>query len=268
MKKKPKKNKQTKKHCQSTGNLTTWCRINFAEKSVALRGHLKSSHIADKRKNFHMALYPLPPSSNESVIDNGRNIWQLAMHIILVLPHNLPNNVVWLADGRFPEGPASIAKWTRRQNLEQTKKPTISTFFSFHARSKTGGRCRSTAWNWSECLSLTFLCLQLSKANRYLRWIDCSRMPATPIPSFFAWICFPFQDHTMTGLRFALICKGHSALGWGLCLFFFHCRSHNESGLNPLPSIWKFFRLSAMCELLRRPLTFRNGWLCFKLTQG
>ena len=26
-----------------------------------LRGHLKSSHIADKRKNFHMALYPLPP---------------------------------------------------------------------------------------------------------------------------------------------------------------------------------------------------------------
>ena len=39
-----------------------------------LRGHLKSSHIADKRKNFHMALYPLPPSSSESVIDNGRNV--------------------------------------------------------------------------------------------------------------------------------------------------------------------------------------------------
>ena len=55
-----------------------------------LRGHLKSSHIADKRKNFHMALYPLPPSSNESVIDNGSIVWQMAMHIILVLPNNLP----------------------------------------------------------------------------------------------------------------------------------------------------------------------------------
>ena len=45
-------------------------------KWATLRGHLKSSHIADKRKNFHMALYiyPLPPSSNESVTDNGRNI--------------------------------------------------------------------------------------------------------------------------------------------------------------------------------------------------
>ena len=26
-----------------------------------------------------MALYPLPPSSNESVIDNGRNVCQLAL---------------------------------------------------------------------------------------------------------------------------------------------------------------------------------------------
>ena len=44
-----------------------------------IRGHLKSSHIADKRKSFHMALYPLPPSSNESVIDNGRNVRQIAL---------------------------------------------------------------------------------------------------------------------------------------------------------------------------------------------
>ena len=41
---------------------------------VHFRGHLKSSHIADKRKNFHMALYPLPPDSNESLIDNGRSV--------------------------------------------------------------------------------------------------------------------------------------------------------------------------------------------------
>ena len=53
-------------------------RLNGVENVLSpLRGHLKSSHIADKRKNFHMALYPLPPSSNESVIDNGRNVWQM-----------------------------------------------------------------------------------------------------------------------------------------------------------------------------------------------
>ena len=34
---------------------------------------------------------------------------------------------------------------------------------------------------------------------------------------------------------------------------FFYCRSHNESGSNPLPPIWKFFRLFAMCEILRWP---------------
>ena len=27
------------------------------------RGHLKNSHFADKRKNFHMALYPPPPQT-------------------------------------------------------------------------------------------------------------------------------------------------------------------------------------------------------------
>ena len=59
---------------------------HFSRRSLAansstfrtVRGHLKSSHIADKRKNFHMALYPLPSSSNESVIDNGRSVWQMS----------------------------------------------------------------------------------------------------------------------------------------------------------------------------------------------
>ena len=32
-----------------------------------------------------MPLYSLPPSLNQSVIDNGRNVWQMAMLIILVL---------------------------------------------------------------------------------------------------------------------------------------------------------------------------------------
>ena len=39
-----------------------------------------------------------------------------------------------------------------------------------------------------------------------------------------------------------------------VALFFFDCPSHNESGPNPLPAIWKFSRLSTMCELLRWPL--------------
>ena len=37
-----------------------------------------------------MALYPLNLFSNESVIDNGSNVWLMAMHIILVLPLNMP----------------------------------------------------------------------------------------------------------------------------------------------------------------------------------
>ena len=101
------------------------------DRSSPIRGHLKSSHIADKRKNFHMALYPLPPSSNESVIDNGRNVWQMAMHIILVLPNNCSNNVVCLTQGRFPGSSASIAKWTRRLFWSWTVEEKYDFYFSF-----------------------------------------------------------------------------------------------------------------------------------------
>ena len=39
-----------------------WKKSTFDE--FLFRGHLKSSHIAGKRKNFHMALYPsLPPQT-------------------------------------------------------------------------------------------------------------------------------------------------------------------------------------------------------------
>ena len=122
-------------------------------RKITLRGHLKSSHIADKRKNFHMALYPLPPSSNESVIDNERNVWQMTLrcriqdyvsnrpathkgvHKTLVIVRRCPIkypsslqpaptwtcfNVASLAhahmQGRFPGGSESIVKWARRQS--------------------------------------------------------------------------------------------------------------------------------------------------------
>ena len=82
-----------------------------------LRGRLKSSHIADKRKNFHMALHPLPPSSNESVIDSGSNVWQMAVHMILVLPHNLPKQCRLSHAGMLP--------WRFSIHCEMNKK-TIS----------------------------------------------------------------------------------------------------------------------------------------------
>ena len=97
-----------------------------------LRGHLKSSHIADKRKNFHMALYPsLPPSSNESVIDNGSIVWQMAMHIILVLPNNLPKQCRSHA-GTLPwrfSIHALIAKWTKEKS--QTVEKRYDFYFCF-----------------------------------------------------------------------------------------------------------------------------------------
>ena len=58
----------------SDSDSDTYISTGLQKSNIILRGHLKSLHIADKRKNFHMALYPLPPSSNESVIDNGRNV--------------------------------------------------------------------------------------------------------------------------------------------------------------------------------------------------
>ena len=48
--------------------------VSFAWQSLPVRSHLKSLHIADKRNNFHIALNPPLPCSNESVIDNGRNV--------------------------------------------------------------------------------------------------------------------------------------------------------------------------------------------------
>ena len=86
-----------------------------------------------------MALYPLPPSSNESVIDNESNVWQMAMHIILVLQT--------MSSVSRRDASLDVQRPLRNEqgdnfDLEQSKKNTISTFLSFSARSKVGGRCR------------------------------------------------------------------------------------------------------------------------------
>ena len=48
--------------------------------------------------------------------------------------------------------------------------------------------------------------------------------------------------------------------GQAFSFLFFYRRLHNETGSNPLP-IWKFFRLSATCEILWWPLTSFNWFV-------
>ena len=120
-----------------------------------LRGHLKSSHIAEKRKKFHMALYPLPPSSNESVINNcnGRNVWQMAVHIILILSQDLPKQCFLSHAGTLPWWFSVHCEMNEQTISNSQRKIRFLVFSSFPARSKAGGRCRSAQSNWSECLS-------------------------------------------------------------------------------------------------------------------
>ena len=223
---------------------------------ILIRGHLKSSHIADKRKNFHMALYPLPPSSNESVIDNGRSVWQMAMHIILVLPHNCSNNVVCLTQGRFPGCSASIAKWTKETILilNSRRKIRFLLFFLFlHAQKWVAGvdECRSG------CLSCITYLAPSTWPSIWKSQSTRSAMDLHRLPFLLGSRSRNDLQHFIGDLLLSASAAVRLVDGRAFCLFFFffYCRSHNESGPNPLPPIWKFFRLSAMCELLRWPLT-------------
>ena len=63
-----------------------------------------------------------------------------------------------------------------------------------------------------------------SKANRYLRWIDCSRAcTSCPFSSFCLDLFEIAQRLATLCRRFALICKPHSAIGrrWFFFFFFF-----------------------------------------------
>ena len=141
-----------------------------------VRGHLKSSHIADKRKNFHLALYPLPPSSNESVIDNESNVWQMAMHIIY--PRSSPQ----MSSVLYRDASLNVQRPLRNEqgdSLEQSKKNAIFTFFPFYcftARSKAGGR--SVELERVAVIAYLAPSTWASKANRYLRWIRMHAPPA------------------------------------------------------------------------------------------
>ena len=125
-----------------------------------LGGHLKSSHIADKQKNVSYGTLPLPPSSNESVIDNASNVRQTAMHIIFVLPHNLPKQCRLSHPGTLPLR-SQVQRQLRnaqRDNLEKNMISTLVFFLFLHARKRAVGvdiQCPTGA-SACHCLSTAF----------------------------------------------------------------------------------------------------------------
>ena len=144
--------------------------------------------------------------------------------------------------GTLPWRFSVLIFWNKQEdNLKQSKKPrnTISTFFllfSFSACPKAGGRCRSTRYR--------------SRSNR----TEC-----LPVPSSSMWNSKAQSTSENDSQRYwhlTLQAPEHFCVFF---FFFFCCRSHNESGPIPLPAIWKFFRLSAMCEILRWPLTLAKN---------
>ena len=195
---------------------------------LQVRGYLKSSHIADKRKNFHMALYPLPPSSNESVIDNGRSVWQMAMHIILVLPHSLPKQCRL---SHVRRGASLKVQCPLRNEQGDMHEPRRKhDFLAFSERSKAGGRCRSPVSGELEQVPVSAFKsqpisvvdhLQLHACTSCLFCLDLFRLATL-------YWRFPFNN-----------CKRRNVTGQRSCFFFsfFYCRSHNESGPDPLPPI-------------------------------
>ena len=89
-----------------------------------------------------MAFYPLPPSSNESVIDNGRNVWQMGVYIILVLSHNLPKQCRLSHAGTPPWSFSVHCKMNKETISFRTVEEynTISTCFLFlHAQKWAAG---------------------------------------------------------------------------------------------------------------------------------
>ena len=110
-------------------------------------------------------------------------VWQMTMHIILNLRHNVPRQCRLFHAGTLP---------TRFSvHYEINKEIRFLLFFSFSARSKAGGRCRSAVLNLSEwlCLcsvvNLAFKRQSISSMNRLQ-----SDHSMHPVPFFFAWICW------------------------------------------------------------------------------
>ena len=227
---------------------------------IVVRGHLKSSHIADKRKNFHMALYPLPPSSNESVIDNGRSVWQMALHIILVLPHSLPKQCRLSHVRRDASLKVQRPLWNEQGDMLEPRRKTR--LFAFCARSKAGDQCRSPVSNWSKFLSAPST--WPSKANRYLRWIVCSCMHAPP--AFFAWTCSRSCNYLRHFIRDFLLTASAAARlvdsrAFFLSFFFFLLSIAQRIGSWPPPSHMKVLSFVRDVRTFEMTPKLGSGWL-------
>ena len=159
-----------------------------------------------------MALYPLPPSSNESVIDNGRNVWQMALNA--------------------------------ESGVQQKASFTTHVFsFSFSACPKAGGRCRST---WCRTGVSAYQRLHVPLNLAFESTID---------------ICdsdLEIGKRLVTLLFFLRFDSASTAARMRIFFFFFAVdRTTNrvQPPAPPPPPMWKFFRLSATCEILRWLIT-------------
>ena len=208
----------------------------------------------------------LPP---QSVIDNWSNVWQMAMHIILVLPQNMLKRCRLCHAETLPWMFSVHCEMNHNKETTSKKNTSSAYYYFFFVIVFLHAQCGWPVWIYNVELEQVPVTAYLapstwpSKAYRYLRWINCSCMPAPP-----AFLLRVVRARAMTcdtffKWRFALICDRSSAMGrWSrmfflFFVFIFYCRSHNESGpLEPLPPspTWKFFRLSVLCKLLRWPV--------------
>ena len=160
----------------------------------------------------------------------------------------------------------------QRDNLKQSKKNTSSTcsflFLFLHAdiaQKRPAGvdipilsveleRVPTSAFNSYKAQSTSANDRRLHARTRWLPWRSENDsqhfrdMTLQAPPPFFYFNFFFWGDEERKARK-----RGRTSWESGTRRFFC-CRSHNESGPNPLPPIWKFFRLSAMCEILRWPL--------------
>ena len=230
-----------------------------------LRGHLKSSHIADKRKIFHMALYPsLPPQTKVlSTIGVMYGRWRCTSSSFF--PTTCPNGVVCVMQTHFPGCSASIVKWTRRQ--PQRKKRILLVYFfcccCFSARSKRAASVDLQCWTGGSACHCLFSAFNLAFKSQSIFAMDRLQLHACT-SRLFASTCssscndlrhFP-GDLLWSAIAAARWVAGRACFFFFFFFFFFFLLSIAQRiGSKPLPPIWKFFRLSAMCEYLRWPLT-------------
>ena len=173
-----------------------------------------------------------------------RRYWWMHSFFATTCSNMYMNNVC--RAGTFPWGFSVYCEMSKKTNSNSQKRIQFlcMLFFSFSTCSKAGGWPYSVS-NWSECLSAPSSSTWPSKAQSTSA-IDRPRLHVcTDCLGDRKSARNPFWRFDLQALQRECV-----------FFFFFCCRLHNKSGPNPSP-IWKFFRLSAMCEILRWPL---NLW--------